>query len=930
MSFDAGSIKGSIDLDTSKFTKGIDDVTGKAREGAGNIDDSMDKVHHSIGENVEKGFERAKQAAEAGAEKISESVEKAMEHVHAAVEAAAEAISEALGPVIGEAIEKLGQLSGAFEEGILIGGITAVGVALAAVSESVEIVSAKFHQMGLEAEKAGVDTEFLGRLAAVGGTVGVGLDQLGVGFKILEQRAEEAGEGNKAAAEGFERLGISVEQAGELAKDPQRLFEAVQASIAKMQFQAERGTAALGVMGRQGANLVPLFMMGREEFDRTADTMQRMGGVATEQQVRLGETMGKLEGYIAAAMQGIEASLATPVLEYLQAHFEEIVPKIEDFSNAMRNDIAVAWAAVEKAFTSSLPTLKAVWNVVSVDLKQAWKDLQPELENVKALFASFSKMNLDDLLRSIHTFDAGLEKIIKTITVVVDQLAKMTAAYTDALGITDPNVRDGHVYNTKPGQTTQQYLDEKANQSPANTPAAAPGGPRADTAVKDVLAITNQIRAINPSSFSKDEKESFNAQWQEISRQIQDGKNAEAKAGATTLLEQMNAAKQAAADMAAQLEAAMSKAEDVTKSYNLRPDVSAGLNKQYEATFELKNKGDIDGALKNTLDLLGKLSQVIGDTDQARIRPGATPIDLSKYGKAPTTPEVVPDDDPVPPPPRERLSKQEQALLLIPDGGFLSPESDDDHVDRAPAPVSRGRRRISAAPPPVVQRDGPELAESVQSRSGRPPAYVSTLTPRLPAAAASPEILADPTLQPATALKDTTLSGVPYVPSLTPQLAARAVPVVPELPRPVGSSPARGHTGPPRASGGAGDQQVGHVTAELATTLHDLIAPVVATIKSFEAVTVSSTALRSTFDGLSATVSSVTSRLATSGRSAGQDSPPAHVTQNVSVSVLFDPRDSVNQLAQKLQPQFQKLKADLEQKFSGAASAALVQASTGD
>jgi hypothetical protein len=96
------------------------------------------------------------------------------------------------------------------------------------------------------------------------------------------------------------------------------------------------------------------------------------------------------------------------------------------------------------------------------------------------------------LMSSIVSGDLEFEKIAKVVAMLIDQIAKMTAAYTDALGITDPNVREGHVYATKPGQTTQEYLDEKAKHSAADTPAAAPGGPRQDAPVKEYLNAKTQ------------------------------------------------------------------------------------------------------------------------------------------------------------------------------------------------------------------------------------------------------------------------------------------------------------------------------------------------------------------------------------------------------------------------------------------------------
>jgi hypothetical protein len=196
--------------------------------------------------------------------------------------------------------------------------------------------------MELASLKAGTSVEFMSRLEGVAKTAGVGIDALVNGFKILEQRAELAAEGNEAAIKGFQRLGISVAQAKSLMEEPEKFFQTIKDRIGAIEDPALRTAAALGVMGRGGFNLVPLLSQSNEETKKLQDTIESLGGTVTREQAEWGHKWGQMEGIVSAAWEGIKKTVADPILEWVAKNFDDIVDSVKQTAMEIRDVLAPA------------------------------------------------------------------------------------------------------------------------------------------------------------------------------------------------------------------------------------------------------------------------------------------------------------------------------------------------------------------------------------------------------------------------------------------------------------------------------------------------------------------------------------------------------------------------------------------------------------
>jgi DNA-binding ferritin-like protein len=324
MSLDAGTVKGKLDLDTTSLKTGFEEAHTHAQE--------------------------------------------AGDHIREIMESIAEVATEVAGPAFAQMGQEIQSAFAGFSEGPLIGSMNLIGIAAGMMREATVDVAADFHKIGLEAQRAGVSSEFLGKLAAVGKTVDLPLERISQAFNLIEQRAEAAGSGtDEKATAAFKRLGISVQELGQLADDPERLFEAVQAGMDRLGNAEERATITHQLFGRAGKELIPIFEMSREEFDKNVESIEGLEGSATAANVRIANSFNKLQVEVGAAFHGMAVDLATPILLWIDTHKDEIEADIKKVASAVKDDLGGAFAYLKSNQAEIKSGLEAIWD----DMKAA-------------------------------------------------------------------------------------------------------------------------------------------------------------------------------------------------------------------------------------------------------------------------------------------------------------------------------------------------------------------------------------------------------------------------------------------------------------------------------------------------------------------------------------------------------------------------------
>jgi hypothetical protein len=361
-----------------------------------------------------RNFHTRKQARLQHDANLAAHAEEGGGRIREVLESLAEVFNEALGPAVAEFTEKLSSMFAAFSEGPIIGSLNAIATVMGTLREVVGEVGGEFSTLSLEAQKAGVSVEFLDKFANVASTVGVSVQQLGLGFKILEQRAEEAQQGGKEAGEAFHRLGIDSSELATLLQDPEKLFNRVRESIGGMSSAAERNEEAQKLMGRGGASLIPIFAMARKEFDETGETMDRLKGGVNESSAQMGRDMTKLDAEVNAAMFGIKAAVSKPILTYLHDHMADTEGKIEDGTTKMVSIIGTSFDVA----TNAIHTTEAASKLAGVAVDK----LCDELDRLSGSPVGTTLGNIKDILKPIYEY---AEKLVEKIREGIDALQRL-------------------------------------------------------------------------------------------------------------------------------------------------------------------------------------------------------------------------------------------------------------------------------------------------------------------------------------------------------------------------------------------------------------------------------------------------------------------------------------------------------------------------
>lgn len=196
------------------------------------------------------------------------------------------------------------------------------------------------------AQKTGFSAEAVqkwGHSAKLGGTDGATLNAalltLGKGLKTVAT-------GKGPAAEAFKALGISLNDPAIKAKDLNAIMFLVADRLVTLPDGAKKATAAMGLFGQAGANLIPTLNSGVAGLRAQQDDLEKLGGLISGNTVKamadLGDEIdrGKVawEGFKTQAVAGILPQLSKLVDRFVAwavANRELISSKASAFFSAM-------------------------------------------------------------------------------------------------------------------------------------------------------------------------------------------------------------------------------------------------------------------------------------------------------------------------------------------------------------------------------------------------------------------------------------------------------------------------------------------------------------------------------------------------------------------------------------------------------------------
>lgn len=175
------------------------------------------------------------------------------------------------------------------------------------ISQAIEFAD----EIDKAATKAGIAATTMAELAVAAGTVDIDIGSLAESLKKLQVNLSKAASGGKEQKESLAALGLTIEDLAGLGAD--RQLEVIAEQISKLTDPADRARAATELLGKSGANLLPLFDQGAEGIRRAREEAIRTGAALTQEQIDAGVRLDDSIKRLGASWRGFAATLVTAV-----------------------------------------------------------------------------------------------------------------------------------------------------------------------------------------------------------------------------------------------------------------------------------------------------------------------------------------------------------------------------------------------------------------------------------------------------------------------------------------------------------------------------------------------------------------------------------------------------------------------------------------
>jgi phage-related tail protein len=198
--------------------------------------------------------------------------------------------------------------------------------------------------LGKTAQKIGIPVDALSKLAYAADLSGVSMSSLQTGVGRLARSMSDARDGMATAVDAFARIGVAATNADGSLRPTEDVLADVADAFARMPDGAEKTATAMELLGRGGADMIPLLNGGADALRAMADEAERMGLVISEDTFRAAEIFNdnvtRLTKSVGALGTMITAELA-PVLAAFSERIVALVQRFQGLSPEMRKFLSV-------------------------------------------------------------------------------------------------------------------------------------------------------------------------------------------------------------------------------------------------------------------------------------------------------------------------------------------------------------------------------------------------------------------------------------------------------------------------------------------------------------------------------------------------------------------------------------------------------------
>lgn len=244
------------------------------------------------------------------------------------------------------------------------------------------------------AARLGLTYAELSGLTLAGSMVGVSMDQIGGAMTRAQVAFSRAAGGSATAQAAFARLGLSVADLNGLSAEQQ--FEAIAQAISQLPTEAERASAAVGIFGRAGAELLPLFAQGAAGIQAARQEADRFGLSLTNAQAGNVDAMGDSFDRAKAAIQGVinqVVAYLAPAVTAVTTAFSDLIGNIggANIGQAIGEGILAGARYLAQVADYIVAQVPRVWEYVA-QVGRLWGGVWQVGQRVADFFAAVGRL----------------------------------------------------------------------------------------------------------------------------------------------------------------------------------------------------------------------------------------------------------------------------------------------------------------------------------------------------------------------------------------------------------------------------------------------------------------------------------------------------------------------------------------------------------
>lgn len=238
-----------------------------------------------------------------------------------------------------------------------VGAVLGTALAAGAVAAAAGIKAAidRMDELGKSSQKLGVGTEALSKLAYAASLADVEFSQLESALGKLIKSQDAAAQGSQEQLALFQALGVEFKNQDGTLRNVEEVFLDLATAFKGLPDGANKAAAAFVLLGRTGADLIPLMNGGEEGIRGAGDELERFGGEVGPNAAKMAEEFNDNLTRLRAATNGLFQSVAADLLPSLVRLTDELAEgsaKGDGFRSTGQTIAAVLATVAETAYAA--------------------------------------------------------------------------------------------------------------------------------------------------------------------------------------------------------------------------------------------------------------------------------------------------------------------------------------------------------------------------------------------------------------------------------------------------------------------------------------------------------------------------------------------------------------------------------------------------